>query len=158
MEHVTDERDSNCFDFLRLFAAFTVLIGHMTERIPLNFLWVNVRTTEWFRDGVPLFFVISGFLVYRSCEQCLDRVRPLRQYFLNRLLRIAPALYAYTAGVVILLLVLGGTGGYLLETKRFFLWIVSQVALVAIFNPGLNHKWGVPGGVLTVRSGPSPAK
>ncbi len=55
--------------------------------------------------GVSLFFVISGFLIYRSAEYSLEKygvTQGVRHYTLHRLFRILPAYY-FNLAVVILL-------------------------------------------------------
>jgi len=80
----TDNRNNN-FDILRFLAALQVLIGHC-----INCL--GKENYDWFFDisGVPVFFIISGFLVTKSwCDN------PNIFLFLKkRILRIFPALIA----------------------------------------------------------------
>ncbi len=79
-----DTRNNN-FDILRFLAALQVLIGHC-----INCL--GKENYDWFFDisGVPVFFIISGFLVTKSwCDN------PNIFIFLKkRILRIFPALIA----------------------------------------------------------------
>src|SRR6516165_2965852 len=94
-ERKSRTRNANCFDFLRLFAAVSVLVSHSAEHLKISFLWFRSRDQTWFYDGVPLFFILSGYLVFRSFEKCHERRLPVWHFFLNRYLRIAPAIYAY---------------------------------------------------------------
>ena len=143
VEHVTDARKPNCFDFLRLMAASSVAVGHMVKTIPAtSFLWVSATSRFYFSGRCARFFVISGFLVYRSCAHCLDRGQPVWHYFANRFLRIAPAIYAYTVVVVALLLVLGATTVGELGVPRFAYWIGTELALAPDFNPEIALRWG----------------
>lgn len=79
----------NNFDIIRLAAASLVVISHSYGFLkypePLAY-WLGGYETGggW---AVSIFFVISGFLIARSCEQ-----RPILTYVTSRLFRIIPAL------------------------------------------------------------------
>jgi len=146
------DRD-NCFDFLRLAAAFCVLVSHSSEHLHLPFLWVRGGgSSYWFYDGVALFFIMSGYLVYQSYERCVQRGRPAIQYFINRLLRITPAIYAYVAGLTILLLAVGAMPAAALLQLPFWRWALGNMALLPIawgrfanFGLGGNGSlWTIP--------------
>lgn len=81
MEH------KNNFDLLRLFAACQVMFMHVGGHLKLP-LGTPVTDFLWMFPGVPVFFVISGFLVTNSAL----RSQSLRSFFWNRGLRIYPAL------------------------------------------------------------------
>jgi peptidoglycan/LPS O-acetylase OafA/YrhL len=129
------QRDDNCFDFLRLFAASAVVIGHSTHYLRISFLWFEPDSRLWFRDGVALFFVMSGLLIYRSAERCIDEGRPLHQFYANRLLRIVPAIYAYLLVTAVLLVAVGVVGSGEILDKSFVGWFVATAALVPVYNP-----------------------
>jgi peptidoglycan/LPS O-acetylase OafA/YrhL len=111
------EKRENCFDLLRLFAAFAVLIGHSVEHIKIPFLWHGFHSRYWFYDGVPLFYILSGYLVYRSCEKCNEDCQSITAFYKNRLLRVVPAVYFYFIIVVIYLLAIGYLNFYNLYQK-----------------------------------------
>ena len=78
----------NNFDLLRIFAATEVLLLHSFTHLKLPFpVWFKVLANF---PGVPMFFVMSGFLISASYE----RNGELKNYFRNRILRIYPALWA----------------------------------------------------------------
>ncbi len=87
----------NNFDLLRLLAASGVMALHVVDlsgEVALSWLaWADTKI------ALCTFFVISGYLVYMSCEQTTT----LRQYAVKRLRRIVPAY----AAVVILCALLG---------------------------------------------------
>lgn len=78
----------NNFDLIRLVAAGQVVLWHGIEHlkieVPAWFLWLLGSF-----PGVPIFFVVSGFLVAASYR----RRRSLGGYFANRALRIFPGLW-----------------------------------------------------------------
>jgi len=155
MESIPKSKSSrdNCFDFLRLTAAFCVLVTHSSEHLHLRFFWVGTGASSyWFYDGVALFFIMSGYLVYQSYERCVQRGRPATQYLINRVLRIAPALYAYVAGLTVLLLAIGAMPLSALHGRPFWQWSLGNMALLPLgwksfanFGPGANGSlWTIP--------------
>lgn len=143
MKDSTLNRKNNCFDFLRLFAAFSVVIGHAVAHLNLSFLWVHPGAGYWFHDGVPLFFILSGFLVYRSCERCVHTNRPLFQYFINRYLRIAPGLYFYLVITFILLFLVGKLHFKDLSNAGLLLWALSTIAFIPVYYPEILRDYGI---------------
>lgn len=147
-------RRQNCFDFLRLLAAFCVLVSHSEEHLGLQVLWVSPsHHSLWFYDGVPLFFIMSGYLVYQSYERCVTRGLPIQDYFMNRFLRIAPGLYAYLVGTTALMLALqvlhpGGllSFGYLGWAIETILLLPGGGGCFRAFAPkGINGSlWTIP--------------
>lgn len=55
----------NAFDFLRLFAAFSVIVGHATVYFNTNFLWLEPGGGLWFYDRVPHKFSSTNFWHYK---------------------------------------------------------------------------------------------
>jgi peptidoglycan/LPS O-acetylase OafA/YrhL len=93
-------RHDNSFDALRLLGAVLVIVGHAyvlsarADQVP-RFLGLDIHVM-----GVAIFFVISGYLIWRSWE----RTQSWRSYLPARILRIFPALAAV---VVLTAFVLG---------------------------------------------------
>lgn len=76
---------SNCFDLLRYFFAFSLILVH--------FCTLTETPQFWFITGgtrVKAFFIITGFLVLYS----ILRSRTLKDYFEKRIRRIVPAYFA----------------------------------------------------------------
>ena len=111
--------DANNFDLIRLLAAFEVAVSH-------SFAWLQVpmpkAADEVIRalPGVAVFFVISGFLITRSY---VDRHDGLVTYFMNRALRIFPALWLQYLFVIVLMAVTGGFFASTLVTAKFWAWL-----------------------------------
>jgi peptidoglycan/LPS O-acetylase OafA/YrhL len=114
----------NNFDLLRILAAMQVMIIHSMARlgipVPGGLKWL-----EWF-PGVPIFFIISGYLVSASLERQGNLVR----YFKNRWLRIYPGLWVCVLITVILTTALGYRPSLILD----FLWLPAQL-LAVIYTP-----------------------
>mgnify|MGYP003503883728 CR=1 FL=1 len=77
---------NNCFDFLRFFFAFDILLAHLWELSESNSLFFLSRITDS-SIAIKGFFVISGFLVAKS----YTNTPSLKEYFIKRAKRILPA-------------------------------------------------------------------
>jgi peptidoglycan/LPS O-acetylase OafA/YrhL len=135
---------SNNFDLIRLVAALQVVLSHavghtgLIDRLPA---WErNVFEYLAWLPGVPVFFVISGFLIARSYENSRgDSVA----YAWRRFLRIYPALWV-CLGVTILTI---GAFGFLtrefLGSPTFPAWLAGQATFVQFFNPAQFRDFGI---------------
>ncbi len=94
----TKHREFPCFDGLRAIAALSVIIVHTS--FPTGFTTRNHfwgAYTARGEIGVAVFFLISGFLLYRPFVAAHIEGRPgpaIRPYLKRRLLRIVPAYWA----------------------------------------------------------------
>ena len=90
MTHVVADSDFrvNNFDLLRLIAAIQVVIAHSLRHLQMDLPAPWGALLDCF-PGVPIFFVISGYLVSSSYE----RAPSLKAYLRNRCLRIYPGLW-----------------------------------------------------------------
>jgi peptidoglycan/LPS O-acetylase OafA/YrhL len=91
---------ANNFDFLRLFAAAVVVIGHSFVLGVIGHSTVELLRVPIATYGVYIFFSISGYLITGSW---LDDPNP-RRYAAKRFLRIIPALFVV---VIVATFVLG---------------------------------------------------
>ncbi len=94
----------DCFDGLRAIAAFAVLVHHASFATgDMN----NGRFAHYFTHldiGVAIFFLISGFLLYRPfvARVFSERVEPpVREFFLRRAARIFPAYWVALAVIIV---------------------------------------------------------
>ncbi|MBM3674526.1 MAG: acyltransferase [Actinobacteria bacterium] len=103
LDHGTGENRFPCFDGLRALAAFAVLTTHLAYAGGANS--ENLFGPFWARmdGGVTVFFVLSGFLIYRPFARARILGRPVpaaAPYFWRRFLRIYPAYWLVLAVVV----------------------------------------------------------
>jgi peptidoglycan/LPS O-acetylase OafA/YrhL len=123
----------NNFDLLRLMAATQVVVDHYFEHIiPTKFDFYADQTLYLF-PGVPVFFMISGYLISAS----LERTHNLGIYFKNRALRIFPGLWGC---LFITVIVISLTGVSFLNLQALK-WLPAQMAGI-IFTPGFLSNYG----------------
>ncbi|WP_354118911.1 acyltransferase [Bradyrhizobium sp. LA6.12] len=108
----------NNFNLLRLFAACQVVFMH-------SYAHLKLPAPRWLFDaisqfpGVPVFFVISGFLVSGSCLRSSTG-----EFFFKRALRIYPGLIA---NILILEALMWLTGGVSITSRMTYLLFYLQV-------------------------------
>jgi peptidoglycan/LPS O-acetylase OafA/YrhL len=143
-EQVADKpRHFGSVDGLRAIAAVSVLLVHTA--------WVSGFTlrsslgiyTSRLEIGVSVFFLISGFLLYRPFALShLSGLRPpnARRFWERRLLRIVPAYWlALTVLTYVLHVVTLGSGWQGFVTHYFFLQIYFPTAVVS----GIPQAWSL---------------
>jgi peptidoglycan/LPS O-acetylase OafA/YrhL len=138
----------NNFDLLRLFAASQVAYIHVAEnlQVELTGWFLLLREALKYFPGVPIFFVISGFLISAS----LDRNPDLRNYAINRFLRIYPGLWVATLVTLLLMLLFGNNIWHAISSSSdsaFYIvskWLAAQVTIGQFYNPHpLKANYGV---------------
>lgn len=86
--------------YLRFFAAFLVLVGHVLMDLHQHDLisdafYATLDTFPW-GGGVDIFFVISGFIICRTLYGQEPGGRSVANFALRRIARIAPAYWIFT--------------------------------------------------------------
>lgn len=127
----------NNFDLLRLLAAAQVAFFHVANHLHVALDRENpfVRLVGHM-PGVPIFFVVSGFLISLSWE----RNPSLASYARNRALRIYPALWVCLAASIAVAAAIGGVDFARLEALP---WIAAQISFVQFYNPDFLRGFGV---------------
>jgi len=87
--------------------------------------------------GVPVFFLISGYLIAKS----YDRNPCITDYIINRMLRILPALYV----CFLISLAVVFTFGYFdtVPFKEIIVWSFAQLSFIQFYNPDFLRSFGV---------------
>ena len=129
------EFKKNNFDLIRLVAALQVVFihGHRHFEIEGGIWATNVLALF---SGVPIFFVVSGFLISASIERNFS----LTSYAKNRVLRIFPALWACFFFTVITIFVFYDPK---FSSSEFAAWVLSQITVVQFFHPDFLRGYGV---------------
>lgn len=123
-----------CFDGLRAIAAVSVLLTHVAFSAGANTGSVFGRFFARMDAGVAVFFVISGFLLYRpfAAAHLSDRPVPATgPYFWRRFLRIYPAYW-----LVVIVIVYVFADKHIHDLESFVLWF----GLVHIYSQ--KHAFG----------------
>lgn len=139
----------NNFDLIRLLAATQVVAGHLLmyfNDVPptgtLGFLYKILLNLP----GIPIFFVISGYLISLSWE----RSGSTAIYATNRFLRIFPALWLCLIVTIIVLLASGYLTSTEFKVQEFLRWIFWQSTIGQSYAIGMLQGFGagVPNGSL----------
>lgn len=136
-------RAANIFDFLRLVAASAVVVQHANFELATDFGWGLFELI----DGVPMFFILSGMLIFLSAEKVHDYTGRWREFFANRYLRIAPALYLFAVAAPLLLVLIGAVAFKDLFNFDLVVWLGSFLFLVPGFD--MSAWEGVGAGAIT---------
>lgn len=134
MKDLEKGKFNNNFNILRLLAAIQVFCFHSFEHLEVNY--GKIITYFTFYRGVIIFFTISGYLVFAS----LDRNREnIKQYILNRVGRIYPALWFSTLLSIVTILSV-----YKIENiTSFFVYIFGQLTIFQFWTPAMLRGYGV---------------
>jgi peptidoglycan/LPS O-acetylase OafA/YrhL len=129
-ESPADQMKNN-FDLIRLFAAAQVAISHSMDSMQ-----THVPLLDFLRyfPGVPIFFFISGYLIYQSYANIKTPDR-LRLFAKNRFLRLFPALYACIAFSLLLTYFSGYFSTVLISPGQWLIWLATQLTFLQFFNP-----------------------
>lgn len=128
------DRRNNSLSFFRLIAALTVFAGHAAEhlqlQLPAPVLWFNSLF-----EGVPMFFLISGFLIWHSLTVNAD----LKTFATKRLLRLYPELWCAVGMSAVSLLALYREH---LQALPFAAWIGTQSTVLQFWTPDCLRGFG----------------
>jgi peptidoglycan/LPS O-acetylase OafA/YrhL len=133
-------------DSLRAIAVLNVMLSHFTPaNIPNSFASSLYSVYDWF-PGVPLFFVLSGFLITGILLRCRDTMKvngqsfgfTLKRFYIRRFLRILPIYY--------LTLIL--TGLIFKQVKNIFFWHLTYTTNILVllrgdFDETSTHFWSL---------------
>jgi peptidoglycan/LPS O-acetylase OafA/YrhL len=132
----------NNFDLLRLLAALQVVYFHGLSHLQVDVVspvGIVVNKLLSFFPGVPIFFVISGFLVSLAYE----RAPSIATYGRNRVLRVYPGLWVCVAASLGLLIASGALTGSMISSPTFYGWIIGQLTVGQFYNPDVLRHFGV---------------
>lgn len=90
-------------DLIRFFAALSVVLYHYISRPESNAYPIFSEITNYGYLGVPLFFIISGYVIAFSANN-----RTALQFGISRFVRLYPALWAGVIFTVLILVIFTG--------------------------------------------------
>lgn len=132
------------FDGLRALAALSVVLFHIVnrDRRPAAQLWGRYAIVM--NLGVPLFFMISGFLLYRPFVAARFSGRPAlstREFYRRRILRIIPGFWVAFTVVAVVFQVNDAPG-------RSWKWVLVNYGLLQEYvqthaRPGMALAWTI---------------
>ncbi len=126
---------SNNFDLIRLAAATQVVLLHGYEHFGIQSSPILPVILNAF-PGVPIFFVISGFLISASWGRNPNPIR----YAQNRFLRIYPGLWVcFILSVISVFLFYNPVFTW----REFAVWVVAQLSIGQFYNPDFLRGYGV---------------
>ena len=130
----------NNFDMLRLFAAFQVAFSHSSAHLEhsISFLWFLSLF-----PGVPIFFFLSGYLIYGSYQSSSKNRNQILNFYSKRFLRLFPGLWICLLLSCILVWVSGYLNNVLINYKDAFFWFAAQSTFFQFYNPEFLRGFGV---------------
>lgn len=140
MKNETRPSFINNFDLIRVLAALQVVYRHMYMDVTFENRYMEILKDIIFAfPGVPVFFTVSGFLVYWSFERNSGNIK---QFYRNRFLRIYPAMWVCIFITVVILLLFDQQGAIRQNLGVFFLWIAGQATFIQFWTPNFLKFWG----------------
>ncbi len=137
-----NETIDNCLSLIKLLAAFQVMYGHLKQHLNLPGVSESINKMIWYFKGVPVFFVVSGFLIWLSIE----RTRSYREFLRKRLFRIYPELWAAVIIEITSIVIL--YSGW--NAKELILFTFTQGTIFQFWTPDSLRSYGcgTPNGTL----------
>lgn len=140
----------NNFDLVRLLAASQVVISHICvvcagTGLAVAHAWRPAVSWLSVFPGVPIFFTVSGFLIYWSFERNSDHGAPAQwvgNFFKNRFLRIYPGLWVCFVATLALLAAFGQLSSAVLGSADFWAWAARQLTFFQFGTPDCLRHWG----------------
>ena len=131
-------KNINNLDLIRLLAAFQVVFGHSISHLDMNTSIVNfLNSWVGIFPGVPIFFVISGFLIVSSYQKSPSYF----EYIRNRFLRLYPGLWLCFLITLLIVMVFGFFTAA--NLKQIILWSLCQLSFFQFYNPEFLRGFGV---------------
>jgi peptidoglycan/LPS O-acetylase OafA/YrhL len=135
----SDKGHNHALDGLRFLAFLLVFFFHALQYSP----WGHWPIIRFGYLGVPIFFVLSGFLIGGILLDLRDRPRPglgfgakLKTFYIRRSLRIFPVYYMFIAVMVALMLLSKRVDPVARES---LIWHLTYLTNFRSFAVGMNH-------------------
>ena len=131
----------NSLSSVKLLAAFQVMIGHLIAHFQLNVPGIIGYAINFFA-GVPIFFVVSGYLIWLSIERSSDYGSFIRKRFW----RLYPELWV-AVGIEIISIIILYNGW---KIKDLLVFTLTQGTILQFWTPNSlrGYGCGTPNGTL----------
>lgn len=133
----------NSLNAIRMIAAFNVFFKHYCVHYAHDWMGSILYKIAFSIPNVPIFFAISGFLLYQSWCSNKKKGNTNSYFFITKVLRIFPSLWIAFFFTTIMLLVLGVIDFHTLKTFDFLIWCISQLTIFQFYNPDFLRGYGV---------------
>lgn len=132
----------NALNTLKVLAALQVAYFHIITHLNIKVPDIVTKVASLFM-GVPIFFVLSGFLIWNS----LEKHKSFKDYAIKRTVRIYPELWLGVAvELLAIIILLDGAIDWLM----FTLFAITQSTIFQFWTPDFlrNFGCGTPNGAL----------
>ncbi|MBR6040495.1 MAG: acyltransferase [Clostridia bacterium] len=138
---VSSGNRDNCLSLIKLIAALQVLWGHAVEHLQLSQPQAVGKLIGYFQ-GVPIFFIVSGFLIWFSMERC----QSVKSFLGKRFWRIYPELWLAVALEIVT--IISFYRGW--NIKHLALFTITQGTVFQFWTPSSlrGYGCGTPNGTL----------
>ena len=92
--------------------------------------------------GVPIFFFLSGFLIYGSYESSSENKNPILNFYFKRVLRLYPGLWLCLFFSIFLVWISGYLENIALNIKEIAFWFFAQMTAFQFYNPDFLRGFG----------------
>ena len=133
MKEQIDKYD-NSFNFIRLLAAFQVFCGHAFAHLNVA-MPIELQFVMRIFPGVPIFFGLSGYLLWNS----LDKSSDFKQFALKRILRLYPEMWGGELLNMIIILLLYRES---IDWIQFVFFKIGQATLLQFWTPDCLREYG----------------
>lgn len=135
--------EDNCFHLIRIVAALQVFLGHASAHLSYKLpSWMTMFFP--YTQGVPIFFILSGFLLWKSIGKPESDFKTFVQ---KRVLRLYPELWGAVIVNACLILYFQFSG---IEWKSFLAFNLTQATCLQFWTPDSlrGYGCGTPNGSL----------
>lgn len=129
----TDRATLNMLQVLRGYAAISVMVGHAVMEWAATYNQIQPFDVQFLLYGVDIFFVISGFIMYRTSIDLFGTNGGFRTFLIKRILRIVPLYWFFTTLMVVTLFLMGD----MVRSTEFDVWnVISSYFFIPSERPG----------------------
>jgi len=130
----------NNFDLIRLFAAAQVALTHAAKYFNIKSQFFDILGLF---PGVPIFFFVSGYLIYGSYKQSTKSKYTNLNFFIKRFFRLYPALWLCFFFSIISIWSTGYFREVEFSTFEFLSWAIAHNTIFQFYHPDFMRNYGV---------------